>query len=104
MQFDLPISGLDLLTGDPYIYQRDIYQIQHCDILIAEVTDPSHGVGYEIAYAKHVQNIPILLVCLKGTQVSAMLTGGLEVIEYRDLSHLQGIIEAFCKSHEGMGI
>ena len=44
------------LGGSPLpsdqIYQRDIAMIQDVDIVIAEVTNPSLGVGYELAYAE----------------------------------------------------
>jgi nucleoside 2-deoxyribosyltransferase len=33
------------------VYQRDIAWVEACDVMIAEVSTPSHGVGYEIAYA-----------------------------------------------------
>lgn len=31
------------------VYQRDLEWVKNCDVLIAEVSTPSHGVGYEIA-------------------------------------------------------
>jgi hypothetical protein len=43
--------------------------------VIAEVTVPSLGVGYEIAYALHARAIPVLGLCRAGTRLSAMLTG-----------------------------
>src|SRR5574341_1447161 len=33
------------------VYARDIAWVDAADALVAEVTTPSHGVGYEIAYA-----------------------------------------------------
>ena len=33
------------------VYARDVAWIRTCDILIAEVSIPSHGVGYEIGRA-----------------------------------------------------
>lgn len=70
------------------IWERDMNWIRQCNILIAEVTAPSHGVGYEIAYARQ-QNKPIL--CLhqieKGKKISAMLLGDpyLTIYQYADL-------------------
>ncbi|MBM3152549.1 MAG: hypothetical protein FJZ96_10185 [Chloroflexi bacterium] len=31
------------------VYERDVAWISACDVLVAEVSTPSHGVGYEIA-------------------------------------------------------
>ena len=33
------------------VYSRDVQWIQACDVLVAEVSVPSHGVGYEIGFA-----------------------------------------------------
>ena len=33
------------------VYARDVGWIVGCDVMIAEVSTPSHGVGYEIALA-----------------------------------------------------
>lgn len=58
------------------IYQRDITMIQDADVVIAEVTNPSLGVGYELAYAESLEK-PIL--CLFDThsdrKLSAMIAG-----------------------------
>jgi len=33
------------------VYSRDVAWIKECDFLLAEVSTPSHGVGYEIGFA-----------------------------------------------------
>lgn len=73
---------------DPRIvYQRDIDWIIECDALIAEVSTPSHGVGYEIAYALRLGK-PTLCCHRQGVPVSKMITGntsrGLDVRSYED--------------------
>ena len=61
---------------EPQIYARDISMIQDADIIIAEVTNPSLGVGYELGYAENLHK-PIL--CLFDTnsqkKLSAMVKG-----------------------------
>jgi nucleoside 2-deoxyribosyltransferase len=59
------------------IFERDIRQILESDLMIADVTIPSLGVGYEIAYAIE-KNLPIL--CLfdqdhNSKRLSAMIGG-----------------------------
>ena len=53
------------LGGSPLpadqIYTRDVNMIKACDVVIAEVTNPSLGVGYELAYAEKLGR-PILSV------------------------------------------
>ena len=45
------VTGLEKVVSPQAIYQRDIQWIDQADRVIAEVSTPSHGVGYEIAYA-----------------------------------------------------
>jgi len=56
------------------VYTRDVNWIVNCDVLIAEVSVPSHGVGYEIAYALQVGK-PALCLYQEGRKVSKMITG-----------------------------
>ena len=59
-----------------YIFDRDVSWLKECDIVVAEVTIPSLGVGYEIGLAESV-NKPI--VCfyrqLEGKSLSARISG-----------------------------
>lgn len=60
---------------DVHIYERDTEWIRTSDVLIAECTNPSHGVGYELAYAE-ARNIPVYIFYDKSkANVSAMLNG-----------------------------
>lgn len=60
---------------DEHIYERDTEWIRASDVLIAECTSPSHGVGYELAYAE-ARNIPVHIFYDKSkANVSAMLNG-----------------------------
>ena len=67
--------------GDPSmlpkdVYQRDLNLINRCDVLVAEVTVPSFGVGVEIAHAG-LQGKPVLALCqpAPGRRLSAMISG-----------------------------
>ena len=71
------------------VYERDVNWIKSCDVLIAEVSVPSHGVGYEIAFALGIGK-RVLCLHQKDKQVSKMITGNLDpalkVIAY-SISH-----------------
>lgn len=56
------------------VYNRDIRLIHDCDLLLAEVSHPSTGVGYEIAYAL-LNDKPVIAAYLSGLKVSKMITG-----------------------------
>lgn len=84
---------------DPHeVYERDVTWIRACDALIAEVSVPSHGVGYEIGFALSAGK-PVLCLAQAGIAVSKMITGnphpGLQVKYYRDVTEGVGIIRTF---------
>lgn len=60
---------------DAAIYNQDTAWLRESDMVIAECTNPSLGVGYELAYAESHQ-IPCHIFYDKGaSELSAMLTG-----------------------------
>lgn len=60
---------------DALIYKQDTAWLRESEVLIAECTCPSLGVGYELAYAER-HGIPCHIFYDKTkTQLSAMLTG-----------------------------
>ncbi len=61
------VSALD-------VYERDVTWISECDFLLAEVSTPSHGVGYEIGYALSLGK-QVLCLYRKGCKVSKMILG-----------------------------
>jgi len=67
------------------VYERDVNWIRECDVLIAEVSVPSHGVGYEIGYALQIRK-PVLCIHQEDRKVSKMITGNsdqaLKVVSY----------------------
>jgi nucleoside 2-deoxyribosyltransferase len=88
-------------VSDTAIFQQDIDWLKQADLVVAEVTSPSLGVGYEIGIAESLGK-PTL--CIYRTapdkQLSAMMAGNpaLTVREYQDLenlSDLKAIIENF---------
>ena len=56
------------------VYARDMMWIKNCDRLIAEVSVPSHGVGYEIGLALNIGK-PVLCLHRADRKVSKMITG-----------------------------
>ena len=85
------------------VYTRDVNWIEGCDLLIAEISTPSHGVGYEIAYAL---NLKKTVVCLyqEGIKVSKMITGNphpqLNLISYPDKDQAINRLHSFLSSYK----
>ncbi|MDD3246927.1 MAG: nucleoside 2-deoxyribosyltransferase [Methanosarcina sp.] len=83
------------------IYDRDMGLLAKSDALIAEVTVPSTGVGYEICRALD-RKIPVLCLHRTGAAVSAMVLGNpdpsLEVRTYSNEAALNEIIVKFVQA------
>jgi len=80
------------------VYERDTAWIRACEALVAEVSTPSHGVGYEVAYALSLGK-PVLCVYREGQPISKMLTGNshptISVRSYRDTEEAIAVIRSF---------
>lgn len=81
-------------TNDSLIYQKDISMLEECDLVIAECTHPSLGVGYEVAYAEARQKPVYILYRNQETELSAMLKGNayFKIVPYQDKAQLFGAI------------
>jgi len=92
----LGVLGQDI--GDQKIHDRDLEWLRISDYLVAEVTTPSLGVGYEIARATEWGK---RVLCLyrgeNGRSLSAMIAGcsAVTVREYRKPAELKDIFEEF---------
>jgi len=88
---------------DAEIYRRDMSWLEEAEVLIAEVTVASHGVGYEIARAETLGKGILCLYRLEDTQrLSALIAGNpnVEVEQYECFEDLRPILEAFLRDHE----
>jgi len=87
---------------DKEIYQRDLEWLESADAVIAEVTNPSLGVGYELGIAEK-SGKPVL--CLykdssDDTKLSAMVSGNqkFRTFLYHDLDQAKEEIVSFIHS------
>jgi 2'-deoxynucleoside 5'-phosphate N-hydrolase len=92
------ILALEAAISSEEVFQRDVAWVKGCDALVAEVSTPSHGVGYEIALA--VQYHKPILCCYKaGKKVSKMILGndspGLTVLSYETTAQATAAVKAF---------
>ncbi len=61
--------------NDVEIYERDIAWLEESDLVIAECSTPSLGVGYELAYAQKINKPVYVLYKNNPKGISAMITG-----------------------------
>ncbi|MBE6996805.1 MAG: C-Myc-responsive protein Rcl [Ruminococcaceae bacterium] len=60
---------------DAEIWKQDMAWLRECDLVIAECTTPSHGVGYELAMAQQWNKPVHIFYDARRAVLSAMLTG-----------------------------
>ena len=83
---------------DKFIHDRDLEWLESSDVLVAEVTTVSMGVGYEIGRAIEAGK---KVLCLfrpdAGKNLSAMISGcdDLQLFEYSTLKEAQKVITSF---------
>lgn len=84
--------------GPREVYLRDVAWIIESDVLIAEVSVPSHGVGYEIGYALG-KGKPVLALHQWDRKVSKMISGNpdalLQVKTYQAVEQAVQLMKIF---------
>ena len=95
---DSGLSGLGEDGSDREIHDRDIAWLREVDCLVAEVTTPSLGVGYEVGRASEWGK-PVLCLFRRssGRALSAMIAGSdaLTLREYESAAELGEIFGEF---------
>lgn len=92
------VTQVEAVIAPSDVYERDVAWIRACEVLIAEVSVPSHGVGYEIGFALGLGK-PVLALYQEGKKVSKMIGGNpdqnLLVKSYQKSEHAVELIRAF---------
>ena len=96
---DIDYQAKEQGKKDQLIYDQDTAWLRECDLLIAECTCPSLGVGYELAYAEKYNKPCYVFYRRSQVQLSAMITGDpyFTIIPYETKEEL------FAKIHEILG-
>lgn len=99
---DEEIESKDRKLSDKTIHDRDMQWIVEADLLVAEVTVPSLGVGYEIGRAIEMKK-PVLCLFQEDSDyyLSAMISGseGATMCFYKNPDELKEAFDAFFRKH-----
>ncbi len=82
------------------IYTKDTDWIRESNVVVAEVTTPSLGVGYELGFAEGIQKKIIALYRnLPDRGISAMVSGNkyIECVEYKEVGELKEVFDRVLK-------
>ena len=95
------VVDLEKVVDAGEIYHRDMNWLKECDAVVAEVSTPSHGVGYEIALALTLGK-PVLCCFRQGRKISKIITGNdsptLVVREYSNDAEAVAYLREFVSS------
>ncbi len=95
---DREIETKDRILSDVQIHDRDMDWVRESDLVVAEVTIPSLGVGYEIGRAIELGK-PVLSLFKTGSgfYLSAMIGGseGVSMVHYEHIGELPERIDNF---------
>lgn len=94
-------TSLGEKISEEKIFKRDIEWLEKADVVVAEVTNPSLGVGYELGIAEKMgKRILCLYRPSQEKSLSAMVRGNgkFKVIDYNKLKEAKDIIDSFIKS------
>jgi len=83
---------------EKYVHDRDLEWLLSADVVVAEVSIPSHGVGYEICKAAdNDKKVLCLYRPRPGKKLSAMIRGcpNVTVIDYTTLEEAKHAIDKF---------
>ena len=85
---------------DEEIFNNDIGYIDDCECLVADVTIPSVGVGYEICYAVS-KGKNVLCVYRDDANVSAMVRGNKRILSapYKNMEELEKSFTIHLRQH-----
>lgn len=79
---------------DTYIFERDMAWVREADVIVAEVSTPSLGVGYELGQSESMGK-PILCLSrqIEGKRLSAMVAGNayVKISEYKTIEDVVAI-------------
>jgi 2'-deoxynucleoside 5'-phosphate N-hydrolase len=98
---DAQLTSLGEAKDDRAIHDRDLAWLKGADCLVAEVTTPSLGVGFEIAKATEWG---LRVLCLfrpgSGRKLSALIAGSdrLMIREYENVRDVKKIFDEFFSS------
>ncbi len=89
------------VSKDKQIFELDTQMLSLADVVVAEVSNPSLGVGYEIGRAEKLGK-PVLCLGKEGVMISAMVTANPYVTfkRYNSIQDAHYQINEFLKSGE----
>lgn len=92
------VSDLEGKISEEEIFNRDMSWLKESQVVVAEITTPSLGVGYELSQAEFFKK-PVLCLYrnVADKKISAMIAGNsyFSLCEYKDIGDIKNIFTKF---------
>jgi 2'-deoxynucleoside 5'-phosphate N-hydrolase len=98
------VEASESKLGDEAIYHRDLEWISRCDVLVAEASGSSYGVGFEVGFvlgraAQSGQRVLVLYNAARRNAVSRLISGNRHpaciTIAYQSIDELNSAVDQF---------
>lgn len=95
------LEKIETKITDEEIFNNDIGYVNECECLVADVTIPSIGTGYEICYAVS-KGKKVLCTYKEDANVSAMVRGNDRIISvpYKNMEELEKNLRNHLQEHQ----
>ena len=99
-------DGAEAALSEHEVYDRDIRWLESADLLIAEASGSSYGVGFEVGYVlgrsnQMVQRVLLLYDAARRPSISRLIAGAAHhrctVRDYADIEDLLRIVEDYLR-------
>jgi nucleoside 2-deoxyribosyltransferase len=96
------VEAAESRQSEQQVFRRDIAWLTSCDVLIAEASGSSYGVGFEVGYvlgraAQSGQRVVLLYDANRAGAISRLIVGNCDVacttLGYASIQHLTEFIE-----------
>jgi nucleoside 2-deoxyribosyltransferase len=96
------VNDAEAALSEADVYRRDIDWLARCDVLVAEASGSSYGVGFEVGFVlgrAHVsgQRVVLLYDAARRDRVSRLITGNCDphctTISYSSLDELTALVD-----------
>ena len=101
------VDTAEAALGERQVYERDIRWLESCELLIADASGSSFGVGFEVGYVlarsdRTSQRVLLLYRADRVNQISRLISGNAHprctVVKYEDPADLIDRVSNFLKS------
>jgi hypothetical protein len=104
------VDAAESALSEQEVFRRDLDWLSQCDVLVAEASGSSYGVGFEVGYVlgraqETGQRVVLLYDAARGGSISRLIVGNCDgactTLGYRSLTELSAFLDSHFGSAQG---